>query len=86
MSSRYQDDALLVVKPNALAFPFKRTEHNGRNRLWLEVVNYVAVHRAGMPVSAFRRAARAYPYLERDGDTDITMYVDKGLIEDPGSV
>jgi hypothetical protein len=81
-ATSYPDSARLIVRPTALALPFKHTQHNGRNRIWVGLTEYVSRHREGMPVAEFRKMAREKsPYVQRHGDRDIELYLERNLIE-----
>jgi hypothetical protein len=70
----------LIVKPDAPVFPFRLTEPNHRNRIWLGLVNYFAEHQEGMTVADFRVMARRTARGVK-GDMDIDLYVEHGLID-----
>jgi hypothetical protein len=71
----YPDTAKLIVRPTAPPLPFRQSQHNGRNRIWIGLTEYVSKHREGMPVAEFRKMAqRTSPYVQRQGDRDIDLY------------
>lgn len=50
--------------------------------IWVVLTEYVSKHREGTPVAEFRKMAQGKsPHVQRQGDRDIDLYLEKGLIE-----
>ena len=82
MAVNFPDNANLKVLPTSPALPFRQTTHNERNRIWIGLTDYVSKHRDGMPVAEFRKmAVTKSPHVQRQGDRDIEIYLERGLIE-----